>query len=552
MSTSRHDSAKSGRFAVSRREFLRLIGGGAGLIAASRLLPLSATLAAPPGQAATLIVAANFVIKSLDPARTIETTSEMVNHGTYDSLVTFDGEDLKTPKPSLATSWRVSNDGKTYTFTLRQGVKFSSGNPLTATDVKWSLDRILNLKANSLFLLDGVEDVLVLDPLRVAIRMKAPKPSILPILSSPSLGILDSKLVTEQGGDATADAREKDKAESYLNARSAGTGAYILTRYVPSQEVVLERNPNHWRPAAQVERIVIRNVAEPATEQIQLEKSDIDIATGLGQDQLQALRRAQGVSVKTSPAATTFYVLMNANPSVGGPFANPKIQQAVRYALDYQGILAIAGAGSVRLAGVIPTLFPGAMDPAQSPTTDRDRARSLIRESGISEVRGQLSYASDSTIWGVQMNILAQKIQADLSAVGMRLELNGLPISTSLQQYRDGKNQVGVWSWAADYPDASDFLVYLPGRTVGKRAGWFADASPAAKSLADLGDQVEMELDNTKRLALYQRIDRQLGEIGPYAPLFQPAVPYAFRSNVSGVTFNSVWGVDFYALTRTT
>src|SRR5207247_7751089 len=87
------------------------------------------------------------------------------------------------------------------------------------------------------------------------------------------------------------------------------------------------------------------------------------------------------------------------------------------------------------------------------------------------------------TIWGVQMNILAQKIQADLSAVGIRLELNGLPISTALQQYRDGKNQVGVWSWAADYPDASDFLVYLPGRTVGKRAGWLADASPAARAL---------------------------------------------------------------------
>src|SRR5207245_5471765 len=101
MSASRHDSARNDRFAVSRREFLRLIGGGAGLIAASRLLPISATLAAPPGQAATLIVAANFVIKSLDPARTIETTSEMVNQGTYESLVTFASLDLNTTKPSI-------------------------------------------------------------------------------------------------------------------------------------------------------------------------------------------------------------------------------------------------------------------------------------------------------------------------------------------------------------------------------------------------------------------------------------------------------------------
>src|SRR5437667_12001368 len=114
MSASRHDSARNDRFAVSRREFLRLIGGGAGLIAPSRLLPISAIRAAPPGQAAALIVAANFVIKRLDPARTSETTSELVNHGTYDARATFDGEDLKTPKPPLHTSWRVSHDRNTH------------------------------------------------------------------------------------------------------------------------------------------------------------------------------------------------------------------------------------------------------------------------------------------------------------------------------------------------------------------------------------------------------------------------------------------------------
>src|SRR5437899_12450169 len=131
MSASRHDSARNDRFAVSRREFLRLIGGGAGLIAASRLLPISATLAAPPGQAATPIVAANFVIKSLDPARTIETTSEMVNHGTYGAPVTFDGEDPKTPAPSLARSSSGSNAGKVHTLPIRRSVNFSRGNPPT-------------------------------------------------------------------------------------------------------------------------------------------------------------------------------------------------------------------------------------------------------------------------------------------------------------------------------------------------------------------------------------------------------------------------------------
>ncbi len=135
---------------------------------------------------------------------------------------------------------------------------------------------------------------------------------------------------------------------------------------------------------------------------------------------MRALRSAPGVTTKASPAATTFYVLMNANPQVGGPFAHPKVQQAVRYALDYDGIMALAGPGAVRLAGIIPTVFPGALDPRQAVKTDRERARALLREANLGEVKGALTYASDSTIWGIQMNLLAQKIQADLAAVGHR------------------------------------------------------------------------------------------------------------------------------------
>ena len=234
--------------------------------AATTLMP-----AADAG-AQALVVGANFVIKSLDPARTVETTSNMVNHSVYDSLVTFDGEDLTTPKPSLATDWTVSPDGKTYTFRLRRNVRFASGNPLTSADVKWSLDRVRYVKSNPAFFLNSVEDILAPDPFTVVLKLKAPNPSLLPILSSSSLGAIDSKLVSQKGGDASPDAKDKDKAEPFLLAQSAGTGAYVMERYVPDQEVVLVRNPNHWRGAAKVERIVIRNITEPATQKLQLER----------------------------------------------------------------------------------------------------------------------------------------------------------------------------------------------------------------------------------------------------------------------------------------
>jgi len=505
---------------------------------------------APDACAQALVVGANFVVKSLDPARTVETTSNMADHSIYDSLVTFDGEDLTTPKPSLATDWTVSPDGRTYTFRLRRNVRFAGGNPMTSVDVKWSFDRVRYLKSNPAFFLSSVEDVLAPDPFTVVLKLKSPNPALLPILSSSSLGVIDSKLVSQKGGDASPDAKDKDKAEPFLMAQSAGTGAYVLERYVPDQEIVLARNPNHWRGAPKLERVVIRNITEPAAQKLQLEKGDLDVATGLDQDQMRALRGTAGVVAKASPAATTFYILMNADPQIGGPFANSKVQQAVRYALDYDGILALAGPGAVRLAGVIPVVFPGAADPRQGARTDRDRARALLKEANLGEVKGALTYAADATIFGVQVNLLAQKIQADLAAVGITLALNGLPRATALQLYRDGKNQMSVWSWAADYPDGQNFLVYAPGRTVGKRAGWLPEASPEARELAQIAADAESERDPTKSAGLYRKLDERLSQSGPYAPLFQPAVPYAFRSNVQGVTFSSVWGVDFWTVSK--
>ena len=533
--------------AVNRRTLLQLAGGGIGLaLVGPNLSPTSAAAQ----DTSTLLVGANFSIQSLDPGRGIETTTNMINHSTYDSLVTFEGEDLTTPVPSIATEWSISEDGTEYTFTLRSDATFVSGNPLTSEDVKWSFERVKNLQSNAAFLIEAVTEIQAPDPKTVVLVLDSPYPGILPILSSSSLGIIDSQLVSGNGGVSGPDAVDADTAESFLQTQSAGSGAYTLSSYLPDQEVVLVANPNHWRGAPNFERIVIRNITEPATQQLQLESGDLDIATGLSQDQVPTLDANDEVTVQSSSAATTFYVLMNNNEEVGGPFANPLVQEAVRQALDYEGILSLAGPGASRLAGIIPTVFPGARDPELATTTNREQAMSLLAEAGLGDITGELSYASDSTIWGVEMNILAQKVQADLAEVGIEINLDGLPRTTALQKYRDGKDQLGVWSWAADYPDTSNFLVYLPGRTVGLRAGWLEEAGPEAATAVELGEQAESTVDDAERISLYQELEEHLAEVGPYAPLFQPAVPYAFTAALEGVTFHSVWGVDFYTVRR--
>ena len=538
---------------LDRRGFLRTAGAG---LAAAGIL--GADLAAGPrradgaaGDQGTLIVGGTAQFRTLDPGRTIEVNGMMIEKVTYDTLVTFDGEDLRTPRPHLATVWKVGPDARTFTFTLRPGVRFTSGNELTSADVKWTFDRVLNLKANTIFLFDGVESVEAPDPRTVVIHTKAPQLSLIPILSHPGLGILDSKVVIQNGGDAGPDAKNTDHAEPYLFQHSAGSGPFTLQSYTAGQELVLVRNPRFWGSPARLERIVIRNVPDPVTQALQVIRGDLDIASNIGPDQIPPLSRVSNVVVKSSPAATTFYVLMNNNPDVGGPFANLKVQQAVRYALDYDGIMKIAGRGAVRLAGVIPTLLPGSLPSTAAPKTDRERAKSLLKESGLGTVKGKFSYSSDAIQFGIPVALLAQKIQSDLATVGIDLALDGLPTVTSLTLYRSGKDQFGVWGWAADYADATDFLVWAPGRVVGKRAGWLPTASPDAAKLAALADTAEAEVNDAKRIALLQEFEHTLAQVGPFVPLFQPSIPYAFRANVQGVAYNSVWAIDLYPIRKT-
>jgi peptide/nickel transport system substrate-binding protein len=544
------DSLRASRDAISRRELFWLTGGGIGLSFLRELFTSGPVTAAPAGS--TLVLGGTgFDIKTLDPGRTLENGTNNIDHVTYDSLVTFQGEDLTTPLPSLATGWKISPDGKTYTFTLRRNVRFASGNILTSLDVKWSLDRVKYIKGNAAFLLDGVEEVLTPDPLTVVIKLSEPRPAILPILSSPVLGALDARVVRENGGDATPEAKDKDKAEAFLNAHSAGSGAFVLSSYTPKQEIVLAKNPNHWRGAPKIDRVVIRNVPEPANQELMIKRGDLDIVVGIGPDQVRNLKSVPGVVVKTSLASTLVYVMMNQNPQVGGPFSNPKVMQAVRYALDYKGFLSLAGPGAIRIAGVIPTNFPGALPSSEALNTNRERAKALLSEANLGEISGTLTYASDLVFYGVQASLIAQKVQEDLAAVGIKIALNGLPYTVSIQQYREGKNQLGIWQWAADYPDVSDYLVFIPGRTVAKRAGWLPNASPQSQEVARLGREAETEVDTAKRIALYQKWNRMVAEHGPWAPLFQPVVPYAFRSNISGVTFASAWMVDYYTVGKT-
>ena len=153
----------------------------------------------PSAPSATLVIDRSFEIKTADPQRAFEPTAAIADRGIYDTFFTYKGGDLAHPRPLLVQSWSASKDAKTFVFNLRRNVRFADGTPLTAADAVFSFKRLINLKGNPSFLLDGVT-VAAKGKYRVVLRSKAPNAALPAILTNTSLGIVNSKLVRAHGG----------------------------------------------------------------------------------------------------------------------------------------------------------------------------------------------------------------------------------------------------------------------------------------------------------------------------------------------------------------
>ena len=190
------------------------------------------------GGGGTLVIGKSFDLATLDPGRMFETTGGIIIPAMYDTLLTFENNDVTEPKPSLATSWEVNDDATEYTFTLRDDAVFSDGTPLTAADVAFSLNRVRELKGNGSFLMDGVTAE-AKDDSTVVLTSEQPNPALPRILPTPTLGIVNSAVVMANGGTDQPGADTADTAEEYLNSTSAGSGPYVLESFSTTSETVV-------------------------------------------------------------------------------------------------------------------------------------------------------------------------------------------------------------------------------------------------------------------------------------------------------------------------
>ncbi|MBK8730860.1 MAG: ABC transporter substrate-binding protein [Tetrasphaera sp.] len=485
----------------------------------------------------TLVVDTAFSLETGDPGRNYVPTGNMVLHAVYDTLLTFQGSDSTTPKPDLATM-EQNADATEFTFTLKDGRTFSDGTPVTADDVVFSLDRVAGItdsKAN--FLMTGIT-VTKVDDKTVKLSTETPSLQLPAIVTNPSLAILNSKVVKENGG--TTDT--SDGAKSWLDANSAGSGPYSLESLDLTSQVVLVKNAEYNgddKPA--YDKIVVRNISQSSTQLTNLKGGDSNVAVDLSGDQVKDL--TTGFTVNSAPSAETLFLLVNQDKAVGGVTASPKFAEAVRYSLDYDKLLELAGAGSEQATGVIPPMFPGANK--QGVSQDLDKAKAALAESGYKGEEVKLQFPNDNPVGGVEFTPVAERVQQQLKAVGINVTLAPAPFATEVDPYVNGKEAFSLWYWGPDYADTSSFLPFGPGQKVGLRAGWPATAAP---EIADLVTKSQNATSVDDRVADFTAYAEAMQQSGPFVPLIVPGINLASDDTVAGLEYNVTWTLDLRTL----
>ena len=494
----------------------------------------------------TVVVAIGAGFSTLDPGYVYEKYPPIVVNACYENLFKFYSND-GAPEPCLADTYEFSEDGLTLTVKLKEGIIFASGNTMTSADVAFSINRCKNLKGNPSFICDTIESIETPDDQTVVLHLTQPASAILAKLTYASTAVLDSAVVKENGGTDAADAATADTAQAYLDTASAGSGMYIMTSYTPDSEIILEKNPNYWGQATNVDKYIIKIQPDSNTQMMTLSTGDLDIAMNMTDDTMDELAGAENIECINAATKTVGFVMMNMNEEYGGPVSNPQVQQAIRKALDYTGIQTICGEGTITPYSIIQDGFMGSKGERAADYTNVEEAKQLLSEAGYPDGFDIDLTVCDLDMEGILLTDLAQKVKDDLSQIGIDVNIVSQPWAAGYgDDYRDGKLGFTVMYWGTDYTDPNVQLEFLPGAVVGLRAGWTAEMDP---ELAAMYDVTMAATETDARIAALEQIQDATFENGPFIMIAQAPAHVGYNTRLDGVAFSDPYVVDLTQIT---
>ena len=509
------------------------------LLGAAAASALVLSLGVAPAWAATpkdtLVVALAFDdIITMDPAEAFEISAGEIMGNTYDRLVRLDVNEPSKLVGDGAKAWTTSADGKTITFDINPGQKFASGNAVTAEDVAFSLQRAVLLDKAPAFILTqfgfnkaNVKDkIKATGPMTVTIETEKSFASsfVLNCLTANVAAIVDKQLVMSKEANG-------DMGYAWLKTNYAGSGPMKLREWRANEVVTLERNDNHLGDKVPLARVIYRHIKESASQRLQLEKGDIDMARNLTPQDVEALSANKDVKINATPKGSSMYISMNMkNPN----FAKPEVREAMKYLIDYAAI----GDTLIKHIGVVNQNFlPQGLLGASTVSPyklDVDKAKALLAKAGLPN---GFKVTIDMRTVQPQQGI-TEAFQQTAKRAGVEIEIIPGDGKQTLTKYRGRTHDMYIGTWGADYWDPhtnADTFARNPDNADDAKAKPLAWRNAwAIPELTKKADAAIMERDTGKRRAMYEDMQADFRKNSPFIMVSQTIEVAAVRANVDG------------------
>ena len=467
----------------------------------------------------------------LDPVLNDANVDIWILSNLYDTLL-LPTDDGKGVQPGLASAYAVAPDGKSVTLTLREGTKFSDGSPITAEDVKWSLDRARDPKEGIWNFIDGsIASVDVKDPTTVVLTLKQPDPTIIPGLSVFNNAIMPKKLFEAAPG-ATLD----DKAKSFAE-HPVGSGPFAFQSWSRGQTMKLVKNPYYWRqgsdgkPLPYLDGVTFEILPDDATRILKVQSGELDGAEFIPFSRVEELKADPKLDMELFPSTKVAYGNWNVRPKLkdgsDNPLSNEKVRLALNTAADKDAIIAIVTHGvGTPMSSYMSSATPFHTGTGTEFPYDLDKAKALLKEAGFEK---GFRFPCFVLAGNVDEIGIATALQQMWSQIGVTLNIQQVDNATLTARFRAGDFSMRLGYWTDDIADPSEitsYFGYFP-NIESQHSGWKNDAFDA------LFDASQQELDVKKRADQYARM-QEIYRAGPILPLYESPYPVVLKKNVHG------------------
>lgn len=491
---------------------------------ASLALALGATAMADDiKQGGSMTVTYKDDVSTLDPAIGYDWQNWSMIKSLFDGLMDYEPGTTVLRK-DVAEDYTISEDGKTFTFTLRKGVKFHNGRELTAEDVKYSIERVVNPATQSpgagfFGSIEGFDaasagdgtlsGITVVDPYTVKFQLSRPDATFLHVMALNFAHIVPKEEVEKYGAD--------------FGKNPVGSGAFMMTEWTLGQRVVFERFKDYWNQGLpKLDQIVFEVGQEPVVALLRLQKGEIDIP-GDGIPPAKFVEAMEDAALKDliiqGGQLHTGYVTMNVKIP---PFDNVKVRQAVNMAINKDRIVRIINGRAVPASQPLPPSMPGYAKDYQGYAFDPDKAKALLAEAGFAD-------GFDTELFVMNTDPqprIAQAIQQDLAAIGIRASIQSLAQANVIAAGGEPDGAAMIWSggmaWIADFPDPSNFYGPILGCGGAVQGGWnwswYCNEELDAKAAE--ADSIVDPARAAEREAMWRDIYLKIMEEAPWAPIF--------------------------------